>query len=276
MCSSFGVKTGIGGLKRLPRSCAYGCYSVVQYIPKIFESVGIGLKFAAKAYKKQAIEKVLVFETPLSVDHLPATTMTSPSAKPIVLITGANAGLELSIVEALCESSSAYEILVGCCSAKNGEDAIEKITKNAPNTLRTSSVLQVDLASDESIQNAAEQVSSRFDRLDVLVNNAGANFDFQVQSQNMGTRELWNATWDINVAGTQVLTEFLIPLLLKSNDPRLIFMTSGTASLPETDRTEGPIYERLNASPGPGWPKPDGGGRAYRSVKTGLNMMMRE
>jgi NAD(P)-dependent dehydrogenase (short-subunit alcohol dehydrogenase family) len=72
---------------------------------------------------------------------------------------------------------------------------------------------------------------------------------------------------------TEVMTDTFVPLLLASSDPRLLFVTSGTATLTET---EDPT-SRLNVSPAKGWPKtPTFNFSAYRSAKTGLNMMMRE
>lgn len=187
------------------------------------------------------------------------------SAQPIVLITGGNGGLGYATVKSLCESSTSYHILLGCRNVQKGEEAVTSIKTEVPNTSSTLTVVQVDLASDNSIQKAAEQVSSQFERIDVLVNNAGQNLDFS--AEGMSTRELWNTTWDVNVTGTQVMTELFVPLLLKSENPRLLFLTSGTASLAETYRTEGAIYERINASPEAGWPKQQRGGTAYRSVK---------
>jgi len=85
-------------------------------------------------------------------------------------------------------------------------------------------------------------------------------------------RELWNKSWDTNVSGTQVMTHTFVPLLLKSSEPRLLFVTSGTSTLAET---EDPTY-RLNVAPAKGWPKGPGFEiAAYRSSKTGMNMMMR-
>ena len=86
-------------------------------------------------------------------------------------------------------------------------------------------------------------------------------------------REAWNKAWDINVAGTQVMTYTFVPLLLKSSDPRLMFIASGTSTLKGTEDKE----FRLNVAPEAGWPKPAGFSVAsYRSSKTGMNMMMRE
>ena len=44
-------------------------------------------------------------------------------------------------------------------------------------------------------------------------------------------REMWNKTWDVNVTGTYILTHSLMPLILASSDPRILFLTSGTATL---------------------------------------------
>ena len=93
----------------------------------------------------------------------------------------------------------------------------------------------------------------------------------------MSIREAFNASWDTNVAGTQVLTTLAMPLLFKSNNPRLVFITSGTSSLIETESFEG-HFARLNASPDAGWPKSKqlNPVTSYRATKTGLNMVMRE
>jgi NAD(P)-dependent dehydrogenase (short-subunit alcohol dehydrogenase family) len=88
----------------------------------------------------------------------------------------------------------------------------------------------------------------------------------------MTMRETWNKTWNINTTGTHIVTHTFVPLLLKSSDPRLIFITSGTATLAESDNTA----IAVNRSPAGGWPKQAYNMAAYRSSKTGLNMMMRE
>ena len=85
-------------------------------------------------------------------------------------------------------------------------------------------------------------------------------------------REMWNKSWEVNTTGTHILTHTFVPLLLKSLDPRLIFITSGTSTLAESENAS----IKLNQSPTKGWPKQAYGITAYRSSKTGMNMMMRE
>ncbi len=86
-------------------------------------------------------------------------------------------------------------------------------------------------------------------------------------------REAWNQTYDVNVSGTHVITNVFAPLLLKSSDPRLLFLTSGLATLEGYSKSNmaGPTSLSVNA----GWPKQVGTPIvAYRSSKCALNMMM--
>ncbi|RMZ80461.1 hypothetical protein DV737_g3038, partial [Chaetothyriales sp. CBS 132003] len=190
-----------------------------------------------------------------------------------------NTGLGLEVVKALYVSSHAYEIIVGSRSISKAEAAIESLMKEVPQSSSTLSIVQVDVSSDASIDAALKDIVSKHGgRLDVLINNAGANFDGDIASGKLGLREAFNTSWDTNVSGTHVLTTAAIPLLLKSSDPRLLFVTSGTSTLTETELFNNPGLQRINASPPAGWPKAKiiNPLTSYRSTKTGLNMLMRE
>ncbi|KAF7319265.1 hypothetical protein HMN09_00264000 [Mycena chlorophos] len=199
----------------------------------------------------------------------------------VVLVTGGNTGLGYEIVKALYASSQPYTLLIGARTPSKGESAIAQLKSEVPTSHSSLSVIQVDVSSDTSIEAALATISSTHGRLDALINNAGALFDTQVEAGSAASlRAAFNANWDTNVSGTHVLTTLAVPLLLKSADPRVLFITSGTASLGETEEANWgrhPSLPRLNAPPPAGWPKE--GFRSsvgYRSSKTGLNMLMRE
>lgn len=137
------------------------------------------------------------------------------------------------------------------------------------------------MSSDASIEATVKDIGEKHGRLDALVNNAGAGFDGKIRDGSMSIREAFNASWDTNVSGTHVLTHLAIPLLLKSSDPRIMFVTSGTSSIYETEPENWGNMQhlpRLNASPDKGWPKQKEVNpiTSYRSTKAGLNMLMRE
>ncbi|EMC91609.1 hypothetical protein BAUCODRAFT_38716 [Baudoinia panamericana UAMH 10762] len=202
------------------------------------------------------------------------------AGKRIVLITGANTGLGFEIVKALYASSHPYEILLGTRTLSNGEKARQTLHSEVSSSPGSSNVtvVQADVSSDSSLEQLVKDVESKHGRLDCLINNAGANFDQDIAKGTYSLREGMNKSWDVNITGTHILTTLAMPLLLKSDDPRLIFMTSGTSSLHETERLDGPMFGRLNAAPAKGWPKAQEVNpvTVYRSTKAGLNMLMRQ
>lgn len=68
------------------------------------------------------------------------------------------------------------------------------------------------------------------------------------------------------------MTSVFMPLLLQSSNSRLLFITSGTSTLAGTEN----MALAMNKHSLKGWPKSSFGIAAYRSSKTGMNMMMRE
>ncbi|KAH7076881.1 hypothetical protein BKA63DRAFT_532924 [Paraphoma chrysanthemicola] len=193
-------------------------------------------------------------------------------ASQVVLTTGANTGIGFQIVRALCSSNHAYDVIVGGRSTNKVKDAIGAAQKEFPGTKSTFSPIQVDIESDESITKAFDEVKSKFGKLDVLINNAGAQFDQLVKQGKLTEREAWNKSWDVNTSGTQVMTTTFVPLLLESANPRLLFITSGTSTLAGTTN----MALAVNHYPPKGWPKTGFSVAAYRSAKTGMNMLMRE
>lgn len=109
-----------------------------------------------------------------------------------------------------------------------------------------------------------------------MLKRSGGSFDQAHSRGEISMREAWNKAWNVNVAGAYIVTHTFVPLLVKSTSPRLLFLTSGTASLAETEDLEGG-FKHLTAAPPKGWPKQaQFDVTAYRSSKVGLNMMMRQ
>jgi NAD(P)-dependent dehydrogenase (short-subunit alcohol dehydrogenase family) len=195
--------------------------------------------------------------------------------KHVVLITGGNTGIGYETVKALYASSEVYTILMGSRSFEKAKTAIS--TLQTANTSSKSEIVpvQLDIEDDTSIQDAFSEVSEKYGKIDTLINNAGGSFDglMRNDSSPSAIRAAWNKSYSVNVASTQVVTTTLMPLLLASSSPRLLFVTSGLSSL-ET-ASAGKTSATIREPSKPGWPKPFSPSQiAYRSSKTALNMMM--
>ena len=82
----------------------------------------------------------------------------------VAVITGANTGLGFETAKALAEKGATVVIAVR--NTEKGKQAAARITGAVE-------VQELDLASQASIRTAAEALKSRFDRIDLLINNAG-------------------------------------------------------------------------------------------------------
>ncbi|KAK3092212.1 hypothetical protein LTR53_019634, partial [Teratosphaeriaceae sp. CCFEE 6253] len=123
---------------------------------------------------------------------------------------------------------------------ENGEQAIEKLKQEVSSSSSGVSVVQADVSSDKSLEKLVEGIKSKYGKLDALISmldevtakdhdltcvpdNAGAGFDGRIQSGELSIREAYNQSWDTNVSGAHVLTTLAMPLLFKSDNPRVLF-----------------------------------------------------
>lgn len=109
-------------------------------------------------------------------------------------------------------------------SAENGKAALAEI-QAMPGIKGSLSTLQLDVTSEHSISAAAKHVEAHFGRLDVLINNAGIG----VKDTSLKT-EL-ETSLSTNLIGAALVTEAFTPLLLRSPNPYLLYISSGLGLL---------------------------------------------
>lgn len=135
----------------------------------------------------------------------------------VCLVTGANAGIGFETAKSLC-AKGATTVLV-CRSAEKAERAIAEIKKEVPGA-KTDYVL-ADLSSQKQVRQLAEEVRSRYDKVDVLINNAGSWFSDFKRTEDGVERQ-----WAINHLAPFLLTHELLPALQKAPDARVINVSS--------------------------------------------------
>ena len=169
--------------------------------------------------------------------------------KSIALVTGANKGIGREIARQL--AAAGHTVYIGSRDAGRGKDAIADIDGDAR-------LLVLDVTDAESIEAAALQVPS----LDILVNNAGISSGEPKPVTDEGL-DTFRRIYETNVFGVVAVTNAFLPALRRSAHPRIVNISSGTASLAASaGQAEGII---VFAS------RPTGALGAYRSSKTALN-----
>jgi NAD(P)-dependent dehydrogenase (short-subunit alcohol dehydrogenase family) len=113
-------------------------------------------------------------------------------------------------------------------------------------------LLVLDVTEAKSIADAAQQVHD----LDILVNNAGILVDGRTAPE--ADVDSFRRTYETNLFAVLAVTNAFLPALRRSARPRIVNISSGTASL---TWSTGPD-RRFSA-----------GGAAYRSSKTALNAL---
>ncbi|KAG0645447.1 Short-chain dehydrogenase reductase tropE [Hyphodiscus hymeniophilus] len=170
--------------------------------------------------------------------------------KSIVLITGGNSGIGFNTAQALSKSPN-YHVIIGCRSAEKGQKALSDLQSSSP--VSPLSMVQLDVTDTASITAAAAKIKEEFGRLDVLINNAG------IISRSPNLLEQLRATFETNTFGPAVVTEAFRPLLEKSGNARLIYVSSGLGSI-AWRADPGNMYYKLPAAP-------------YRMSKAALDML---
>ena len=140
----------------------------------------------------------------------------------IALITGANRGIGYAIAEGLIKAN--VRVIIGSRSLEKGKEAVEKLSSTL------ASAVEIDIADDDSINRAFEELRGKIDRLDVLINNAGIYPDngFNILTID---RDLLTKTLNVNTFGAIKTTQIFLPLLEKADKARVINYSSGYGQL---------------------------------------------
>jgi len=138
----------------------------------------------------------------------------------VILVTGAGDGIGRAAAES-CAAHGATVILLGRTTPKL--EAVYDAIVAAGGPQPAIYPMNLEGAAAKDYEELAAVIESEFGRLDGLLNNAamlGALMPFQ-----QFDIELWYRVFQINVNATFVLTRACIPLLLKAQDPRVLFVS---------------------------------------------------
>jgi len=202
----------------------------------------------------------------------------------IALVTGGNRGIGFEICRQLAKKG--FKVILTARSEEKGREAVDLLLKEGLQV----DFHQLDVINEESIDNVRIFVENGYDKLDILVNNAGILTDYGKTTLNV-EMDTVRKVMETNFIGVFNLSQVLIPSLKKSDDARIINISSSMGSFYE-GYSGAPAYSiskaTLNAltlkmsidlkgtisvnSVSPGWARTDmGGSNAERSIQEGAD-----
>jgi NAD(P)-dependent dehydrogenase (short-subunit alcohol dehydrogenase family) len=135
----------------------------------------------------------------------------------VVLVTGGTSGIGKATAEGLA-SMGASVVIVGRNRSK-GEAAASEIRASSGN--EAVELMVADLSSQAEIHSLAREFEAQHDRLDVLVNNAGAMY-----ARRFETEEGIEGTLAVIYLAPVLLTSLLLPMLERSAPSRIVNVSS--------------------------------------------------
>ncbi len=160
-----------------------------------------------------------------------------------IIITGGNSGLGYEAVKMLVKKDA--KVIMASRSIERGEASVKKIKETYPNA--DIDVLQLDLASKKSIKNFVSEYQKKYQKIDVLLNNAG------IMTTPYGlTADGLEQQQGVNHFGHFYLTALLFKMIKNTPNSRVVSVSSiahrgGNLNFDNMFYSDGKKYSKVGA-----------------------------
>ncbi len=171
----------------------------------------------------------------------------------IAFVTGANRGIGLETSKILAKNG--IKVILGSRDENKGKEAVEALASSGHKV----ELLQYDALNPDAPQKVFDYISNKYQKLDILINNAGVLLTGNLFVTNSSTisQEDLKETFQINFFSLISLTQKLIPLIKKSEAGRIVNVSTILSSLTLHSAKDSPIAPAKEF--------------AYNASKTALN-----
>lgn len=155
----------------------------------------------------------------------------------IAVVTGASGGLGKDAALAYAKEGA------NVCLLARRVEKIEDLAKELGELGVEAIALKCDVANEEEVKLAVENIINKFGRIDILLNNAGVAVAGGVETLS---EEDWNKSMDTNVKGIYLMCKYVIPVMKRQNYGKIVNVSSINALL--ADKSDVFIRHSYNAS----------------------------
>jgi len=168
---------------------------------------------------KLALALAMVASASLVVTPRHAQAQATPSSgQQVVLVTGSTSGLGREV--ALRLGAMGFHVIVHGRNAERGGQVVDAINSTGPGSAR---FYGADLASFAQVRSFGESILRDYQRLDVLVNNAGFG---SAPDERLLSEDGHEFRFQVNYLSTFLLTNMLLPRLRESTPSRIVNVSS--------------------------------------------------
>jgi 3-oxoacyl-[acyl-carrier protein] reductase len=139
----------------------------------------------------------------------------------VAIVTGGNGGLGQRICHAFAKAGSDVAVVYN----QSRDQATEVANSLQEKGIRAEAV-QCDVSNPQLVDNLVARVLERFDRIDILVNNAAYNKWIPFNNLDALTREEWIKILSINLSGPMLTTKAVAPIMKRQGSGRIVNISS--------------------------------------------------
>jgi NAD(P)-dependent dehydrogenase (short-subunit alcohol dehydrogenase family) len=143
--------------------------------------------------------------------------MSKQLSSKVAIVTGASRGIGRAISIALAKEAST--VVLAARSIEKLQETAEKIAQAGGNA----EIIVTELTEEESIKNLVKRTNEKFNRLDILINNAGITHSAKLEQT---ATEDWQHCMNVNARAPFILCREAMPLLKKSQAAHIINIAS--------------------------------------------------
>lgn len=145
----------------------------------------------------------------------------------IVLITGSTSGIGRQMARQLCEDGATVII-----NYAHNEEQAKDTEKEFNEKNYKFDIMKADISNTDDVEKVMNEIKNKYGKLDFLVNNAATDYMESIEEFDI---EHLKKEIEVNLIARFVLIQKAIPLLKKSNNPKIINIASRLAERPMLD-----------------------------------------
>ena len=145
----------------------------------------------------------------------------------VAIVTGGGKGIGAEICLKLAKEGA--KIVIAEMDIKSGENIQKKIIENKGEAI----VVNTNVADEVSVNNMADKAVKKFNKIDILINNAGIRHINNILDH---TKKQWDEMISVNLTGPYLCCKAVIPHMIKNGKGKIVNFGSIASFMGRPDR----------------------------------------